>query len=182
MLLEGTSGTEEVVAENLKAIIGRAKGRIAVTTFASNVSRLIAIAEAARAANRELVLIGRAMHRIAEAARDTGLWPEHLTYLDQESFSSIPRERVVALITGSQGEAQAALARIAKGEHPYVKFDRGDAILFSSRTIPGNEDWRHPHPEPIWPSAALPSSPKRRTAPSTPPAIHAGASLRASTG
>lgn len=139
-LLEGTSATEEAVAANLKVIIGNTKGRIAVTTFASNVSRLVAIGEAARAAGRELVLIGRAMHRIVEAARDTGLWPEHLTYLDQESFQSLPRDKVVALVTGSQGEAQAALARIAKGEHPFVKFDRGDTIIFSSRTIPGNED------------------------------------------
>ncbi|MGA7324827.1 MAG: ribonuclease J [Rhodomicrobium sp.] len=139
-LLEGTSPTEEAVAANLKVIIGNTKGRIAVTTFASNVSRLVAIGEAARAAGRELVLIGRAMHRIVEAARDTGLWPEHLTYLDQESFQSLPRDKVVALVTGSQGEAQAALARIAKGEHPFVKFDRGDTIIFSSRTIPGNED------------------------------------------
>ena len=139
-LVEGKSATEEAVGENLKAVIGRAKGRIAVTTFASNVNRLIAIAEAARAAGRELVLVGRAMHRIVEAARDTGLWPEHLTYYDQESFNTIPRDKVAALVTGSQGEAQAALARIAKGEHPLVKFDRGDSIVFSSRTIPGNED------------------------------------------
>jgi ribonuclease J len=139
-LLEGISHTEEAVAENLKAIIGRLKGRIAVTTFASNVARLIAIAEAARAANRELVLVGRAMHKVVEAARDTGLWPEHLTYVDQDTFPSIPRDRVVALVTGSQGEAQAALARIAKGEHPFVKFDSSDSIIFSSRTIPGNED------------------------------------------
>jgi ribonuclease J len=139
-LLEGISHTEQEVADNLKHLIGRLKGRIAVTTFASNVARLIAICEAARAANREIVLVGRAMHKVLEAARDTGLWPEHLTYSDQESFSSIPRDRVVALVTGSQGEAQAALARIAKGEHPYVKFDNGDSIVFSSRTIPGNED------------------------------------------
>jgi len=139
-LLDGTSATEEAVAQNLKAVIGRAKGRIAITTFASNVARLIAIGEAARAAGRELVLVGRAMHRIVEAARETGLWPEHLTYLDQENFGSIPRDKVAALVTGSQGESQAALARIAKGEHPLVKFDRGDSIVFSSRTIPGNED------------------------------------------
>jgi ribonuclease J len=139
-LLDGTSATEESVAQNLKAVIGRAKGRIAITTFASNVARLIAIGEAARAAGRELVLVGRAMHRIVEAARETGLWPEHLTYLDQENFGSIPRDKVAALVTGSQGESQAALARISKGEHPLVKFDRGDSIVFSSRTIPGNED------------------------------------------
>jgi ribonuclease J len=139
-LLEGTSVTEGVVAESLKKIIARTKGRIAITTFASNVARLIAIAEAGRAAGRELVLVGRAMHRIVEAARDTGLWPEHLTYMDQEYFTTVPRDNVLALVTGSQGEAQAALARIAKGEHPFVKFDRGDTIIFSSRTIPGNED------------------------------------------
>jgi len=139
-LLEGISHTEQAVSENLKAIIGRLKGRIAITTFASNVARLIAIAEAARAANRELVLVGRAMHKVVEAARDTGLWPEHLSYSDQDTFPSIPRDRVVALVTGSQGEPQAALARIAKGEHPFVKFDSGDSIIFSSRTIPGNED------------------------------------------
>jgi ribonuclease J len=138
-LLEGISHTEQEVADNLKAMIGRMKGRIAITTFASNVNRLIAIAEAARAANRELILIGRAMHRVVEAARDTGLWPEHLTHLDQDAFASLPRDRVVALVTGSQGEPQAALARIAKGEHPFVKFDQGDSIIFSSRTIPGNE-------------------------------------------
>ena len=139
-LLEGISHTEKAVAENLKAIIGRLKGRIAITTFASNVARLVAIGEAARAANRELVLVGRAMHKVVEAARDTGLWPEHLTYTDQDTFPSMPRDRVVALVTGSQGEPQAALARIAKGEHPFVKFDSGDSIIFSSRTIPGNED------------------------------------------
>ena len=121
----------------MKAVIGR-KGRIAITTFASNVARLVAIGEAA--AGRELVLVGRALHRIVEAARDTGIWPEHLTYSDQDSFPSLPRDKVAAIVTGSQGEPMAALARIAKGEHPLVKFDRGDNILFSSRTIPGNED------------------------------------------
>src|SRR5262249_16257683 len=89
LLLEGTSVKEKTVAENLTAIIGRAKGRIAITTFASNVARLIAIGEAARAAGREFVLVGRAMHRIAEAARETGLWPGHLSYLDQENFAAI---------------------------------------------------------------------------------------------
>src|SRR5579883_1035639 len=85
-LLEGTSVAEKDVAATLKTIIASTKGRIGVTTFASNVARLVAIGEAARSAGREIVLIGRAMHRIVEAARDTGLWPEHLTYLDQENF------------------------------------------------------------------------------------------------
>ncbi len=139
-LLEGESASEIRVAETLKSIIGRTKGRIAITTFASNVARLIAIAEAAVAAEREVVLVGRAMHRIAEAARDCGLWPEHIRYMDQDYFTTVPRNNVLALVTGSQGEAQAALARIAKGEHPFVKLDRGDTVIFSARTIPGNED------------------------------------------
>ena len=140
VLLEGLSVSESVVAKNLKTVIARLRGRVAITTFASNVGRLIAVAEAAKDTGRELVLIGRAMHRIVEAARDTGLWPEHLTYMDQDYFTTVPRDNVLALVTGSQGEAQAALARIAKGEHPYVKFDRGDTVIFSARTIPGNED------------------------------------------
>ncbi len=138
-LAEGMSVTETAVASNLRALIADTKGRIAITTFASNVTRLIAIAEAAKAAGRELVLVGRAMHRIVEVARETGLWPEHLTYMDQDYFTTVPRDHVLALVTGSQGEPQAALARIAKGEHPFVKLDRGDTVIFSSRTIPGNE-------------------------------------------
>jgi ribonuclease J len=139
-LLEGTSATEGTVAANLKTLISRTRGRVAITTFASNVARLIAVAEAGRAAGREIVLVGRAMHRIVEAAREVGLWPAHLTYMDQDYFTTVPRDNVLALVTGSQGEQQAALARIARGEHPFVKFDRGDTIIFSSRTIPGNEN------------------------------------------
>lgn len=140
VLLDGMSASEAAVGETLKSLISRTRGRIAITTFASNVARLAGVGEAARVAGRELVLVGRAMHRIVEAARETGLWPEHLTYMDQDYFSTVPRENVLALVTGSQGEAQAALARIAKGEHPFVKLDRGDTVIFSSRTIPGNEE------------------------------------------
>jgi ribonuclease J len=139
-LLDGNSASERDVAAHLKTLIARTRGRIAVTTFASNVARLIAIAEAGKAAQREIVLVGRAMHRIVEAARETGLWPEHIGYMDQDYFTTVPRDHVLALVTGSQGEAQAALARIAKGEHPYVKLDPGDTVIFSSRTIPGNEE------------------------------------------
>lgn len=138
-LSEGMSASEGVVSENLRTVIGAAKGRVAVTTFASNVQRLVAIAEAARAAGRELVLVGRAMHRIVEAARDTGIWPAHLTYMDQEYFTTIPGENALALVTGSQGEPRAALARIADGDHPFIKLVRGDTVIYSARTIPGNE-------------------------------------------
>jgi ribonuclease J len=139
-LVEGVSVTEGAVAAGLREVVASAKGRVAVTTFASNVQRLVAIGEAAKAAERELVLVGRAMHRIAEAARDTGLWPEHLTYMDQEYFNTVPGDHVLALVTGSQGEVRAALARIAEGDHPFVKLSRGDTVIYSARTIPGNEE------------------------------------------
>lgn len=139
-LSEGRGASEGTVAQTLRSVIKSARGRIAVTTFASNVQRLAAIAEAARAADRELVLVGRAMHRIVEAARETGIWPDHLTYMDQEYFTTVPGDHTLALVTGSQGEPRAALARIAEGDHPFVKLARGDTVIYSARTIPGNEE------------------------------------------
>jgi ribonuclease J len=139
-LVEGLSASEADVANTLKSLVRDAKGRVAVTTFASNLARLISVAEAAQSSQRELVLVGRAMHRIAEAGRETGLWPAHLSYMDQEYFTTVPGEHVLALVTGSQGEERAALARIAQGDHPFVKLGRGDTVIFSARTIPGNEE------------------------------------------
>jgi ribonuclease J len=112
---------------------------VAVTTFSSNVARIKAVADAARAANRQLVVAGRALHRVIEVAVDTGYLPQGFRYLDQDQFSSLPRHDVVLLCTGSQGEPRAALARIAEEEHPEISFDKGDVVVFSSRTIPGNE-------------------------------------------
>jgi ribonuclease J len=140
---EGMTFSEGVVAETLKKLVAEAPQRVAFTTFASNVARLIAIAEAAHAAGRHLVIVGRAMRRIIEAAEETGYWPEHLGYLDEENYGYLPPEKVVALCTGSQGEPRAALARIAEDEHPNVTLARGDWVVYSSRTIPGNEDGVH---------------------------------------
>jgi len=140
---EGMTFSEGVVAETLKKLVAEAPQRVAFTTFASNVARLIAIAEAAHAAGRHLVIVGRAMRRIIEAAEETGYWPEHLSYLDEENYGYLPPEKVVALCTGSQGEPRAALARIAEDEHPNVTLGRGDWVVYSSRTIPGNEDGVH---------------------------------------
>lgn len=136
---EGRSPSETEVAENLKAIIRRAKRRVAVTIFASNVSRIKAVAEAARAAGRQIIVAGRAMHRMIQVAKETGYLPADFRYHDQQHFSYVAPEEVVVLCTGSQGEPRAALARIAEDQHPDIRLEQGDLVIFSSRTIPGNE-------------------------------------------
>ncbi|HEY7670366.1 MAG TPA: ribonuclease J [Hyphomicrobium sp.] len=136
---EGSSPSEQEVAKSLAEIVKGAKGRVAVTTFSSNVARIKAVAEAARLADRQLVVAGRALHRVIEVALETGYLPQGLKYLDQDQFGYLERSDVVLLCTGSQGEPRAALARIAEEEHPDVSLAKGDLVIFSSRTIPGNE-------------------------------------------
>jgi ribonuclease J len=136
---EGSSPSEQDVAKSLMQIIANAKARVAVTTFSSNVARVKVVAEAARAANRQVVVAGRALHRVIEVAIDTGYLPQGFRYLDQDQFKNLQRRDIVLICTGSQGEQRAALARIAEEEHPEISLDKGDLVIFSSRTIPGNE-------------------------------------------
>src|ERR671930_2506402 len=136
---EGRSPSEADVAKCLAELIRSAPARVAVTTFASNVARLRAVAQAAAACEREVVLVGRAMERIAQVARETGYLDGINEFRPLESYGYLPPDRVVALCTGSQGEPRAALARIAEDDHPEVTFSRGDRVIFSSRAIPGNE-------------------------------------------
>jgi ribonuclease J len=136
---EGRSPSETEVAASLKELIANAPGRVAVTTFASNVARLRAVADAARACDREVVVVGRAMDRIAQVARETGYLEGVQEFRGTDTYGYLPRDKVVALCTGSQGEARAALSRIAQDEHPDVTLAQGDRVIFSSRTIPGNE-------------------------------------------
>jgi ribonuclease J len=136
---EGHSPSEVEVAASITGIIKAAKRRVAVTTFASNVARIRGVADAAQAAGRHLVVVGRAMHRVIEVAKSTGYLPPTFRYLDQEQFSYLEPHEVVALCTGSQGEARAAIARIAEDDHPDVSLGQGDLVIFSSRPIPGNE-------------------------------------------
>lgn len=136
---EGRSASEADVARALTKIIVDAPRCVAVTLFASNVARIASVAEAARKSGRTLVVAGRALHRIIEVAKETGYLPESFTYLDQQRFSDLPRNKTLVLCTGSQGETRAAVARIAEDEHPDISLDKGDLVIFSSRTIPGNE-------------------------------------------
>ena len=136
---EGRSPSETEVAASLAELIKSARGRVGVTTFASNVARMRAVAEAAAACDREVVLVGRAMERVAQVARETGYLDGIRDFRSVDTYGYLPPDKVVALCTGSQGEPRAALARIAEDEHPDVTFTRGDRIIFSSRAIPGNE-------------------------------------------
>src|SRR6185295_3960485 len=132
---DGVSPSEADVAVTLDRLIKQAPGRVAVTTFASNVARIRSVANAARAAGRDLVVVGRAMYRVIEAAQATGYLDPHLSFLEETAFESLKPRYVVTLCTGSQGEPRAAMARIAQGEHPNVSLDPGDWVIFSSRTI-----------------------------------------------
>ncbi len=136
---EGRSPSERDVAKTLVELVRTARGRVAVTTFASNVARMRSAAEAAAAAGREVVVVGRAMERIVQVARETGYLKGIAAFRGIEVYRQLPPEKVVALCTGSQGEPRAALARIADESHPEITFTRGDRVIFSSRTIPGNE-------------------------------------------
>jgi len=135
----GISPSEADVAVTLTKLIGEATQCVAVTTFASNVARLRSVAQAARSAGRELVVVGRAMYRVIEAAQATGYLDPDLYLHEETAFPKLPPHKVVALCTGSQGESRAAMARIASGDHPNVTLKEGDRVIFSSRTIPGNE-------------------------------------------
>jgi ribonuclease J len=135
----GRSASEADVAACLAELIRTAPRRVAVTTFASNVARLRMVAEVAAACEREVVVVGRAMARIAQVARETGYLDLAHEIRSADMYGHLPPDKVLALCTGSQGEPRAALARIAKEEHPDVAFSRGDRVIFSSRAIPGNE-------------------------------------------
>src|SRR5271165_5768154 len=139
VLREGESPSERDVAATLKDLVDKAKGRVVVTTFASNVARLRAAAEAGLAAGRQVCIVGRAMERVVAVARELGMLAGLPPFLGMDAFDRLPRDRVLALATGSQGEPRAALARMSEDDHPAAQLSPGDTVIFSSRTIPGNE-------------------------------------------
>jgi ribonuclease J len=136
---DGRSPSEAEVARTIAGLVKSAKGRVAVTTFASNVARIKAVADAAKAADREVVVVGRAMERVVQVARETGYLDGVQNFRGTDLYGHFPADKVLALCTGSQGEPRAALARIANDDHPQVTLNKGDTVIFSSRTIPGNE-------------------------------------------
>lgn len=139
ILREGESPSERDVSATLTQLIAEAKGRVVVTTFASNVARLRAVAEAAAAAGRFVLIAGRAMDRVVQVARECGYLDGIAPFLPSERYATLPRDKVVMLATGSQGEPRAALARLAQDDYGDIHLSPGDQVIFSSRTIPGNE-------------------------------------------
>jgi ribonuclease J len=135
----GHSGSEGELRRSLTELIGRYDGRVAVACFASNVARLSTIAHAARAHDRNVALVGRSLWRMDKAARENGYLADVPRFLTEDEAGYVPREKILLICTGSQGEPRAALARIAREDHPNVVIEEGDVVIFSSRIIPGNE-------------------------------------------
>lgn len=138
-LRPGSSGSEAELRGSLTELIGRYDARVAVACFASNVARLETIADAAAAHGRDVALVGRSLWRIDKAARENGYLSHVPRFLTEEEAGYVPRDRILMICTGSQGEPRSALARIARDDHPNVDLEPGDAVIFSSRIIPGNE-------------------------------------------
>src|SRR5690606_24148215 len=138
-LREGESPSERQVGESLRELIENARGRVAITTFSSNVGRIRSITEAARDAGRQVLVVGRSMKRAISVATELGYMEGLPEYLSEEDYGYIPRENVVMVLTGSQGEPRAALAKLARDEMRSLALTAGDTVIFSSRTIPGNE-------------------------------------------
>ena len=139
-LVEGHSGSEGDVRTALTALIkGIKHGRIAVTCFASNVARVESVAMAAHAAGRSVALVGRSLRNLDQAARECGYLRGVGEFVPEDEAGSVPDDRLLMLVTGSQGEARSALARIASDTHPNITLGADDTVIFSSRVIPGNE-------------------------------------------
>jgi ribonuclease J len=138
-LRPGTSGSEAALRRSLIDLVGRYDARVAVACFASNVARLETVARAAAVHGREVALVGRSLWRIDKAARENGYLADLPRFLTEDEAGYIPRDKIVLICTGSQGEPRAALARIAREDHPNIVLETGDVVIFSSRIIPGNE-------------------------------------------
>jgi len=134
----GESGSEADILENLVSIIGNCKGKVAVACFASNVARLETISKAAVVNDRDVVLAGRSLQRITQAAKENGYLTKTPAFIDEREAGFLPDDRCLIICTGSQGEPRAALSRIASGNHRNISLGMGDTVIFSSRVIPGN--------------------------------------------
>jgi ribonuclease J len=139
VFVDGVAGSEAEVRVQMNALIATLKGRVAVACFASNVARMHTAIHAAQSNGRQVCLVGRSMLRMAAAAASVGLFKDVQPFVSEQVAGSLPHDKVLYLCTGSQGEARAALSRIADGSHPHVRLGKGDHCVFSSRVIPGNE-------------------------------------------
>ena len=139
-MVDGVTDSEASLAPGIGSVIATAPGRVCFTCFSSNVARMITIVRAAAEQGKHAALVGRSLRRMQEIAASTGYWPDDLPALvEEDHIGYLPPDQTVIICTGSQGEAQAALARMATGSHPHVTLASGDTVAYSSRDIPGNE-------------------------------------------
>jgi len=135
----GRAGSELDVRKNMLKVMERLNKRIIITSFASNVARMESAFYCAAKVGRQIALVGRSMHRIYKAARQCGYLKNIIEPLDSRDTKNISRDKIVYLCTGSQGEPMGAMNRISNYTHPDVFIEKGDAVIFSSKIIPGNE-------------------------------------------
>ncbi len=135
----GFSSSEEDVKNELQQVFSRYINRIVITCFSSNIARIINIANAAKKSNRKIALIGRSMKKNIEAAVKANLIADAEIFISEEEASLIPKENLVIICTGSQGEKRSALYRIAYNSHRNIHLEKDDVVIFSSKDIPGNE-------------------------------------------
>ena len=131
--------SEALLGPDITRLVSDAQGMVVATTFASNVARVKTLAEAGQAAGRTICLMGRSMQRMVQAAKDTGVLTDFPPTVAPEEAGDIPRQNLMLLVTGSQGERRAASAQLARGKFLGISMAEGDLFLFSSKTIPGNE-------------------------------------------
>jgi ribonuclease J len=139
VFVEGEAGSEATIRANLEKLVKTRRCRVAVTCFASNLARVESVAKAAVAAGRHPVLSGRALQRMVEAAQECGYLLDFPTTVSEQEAGYLPRDKVLFICTGSQGEPRASMAKLANGEHRDLVLEDGDSAIFSSRVIPGNE-------------------------------------------
>ena len=139
-VFSGHEGRSEAsLGANIDALVESAERMVVATTFASNIARVKTLAQAGMRAGRSICLMGRAMRRMVETALETGVLNDFPTVVSPEDAQNIPRENLMLLVTGSQGERRAASAQLAQGKFQGISLKEGDMFLFSSKTIPGNE-------------------------------------------
>ena len=138
-MVEGRTASEAEAEAGLRKVIAEAKGRVAISCFSSNVARIQSIIRAAQANDRSVAVVGRAIRRAISAAQEVGYLRDLPDFVAEDDIELLPRENIVILCTGTQGEPRAAMAKIAAGTHESVTLDPGDTVVFSSRQIPGNE-------------------------------------------
>ncbi len=139
VLNAGRAGSEAKIYQDLHDTIADKTGRVVVTGFASNVARMHSVARAAQAHGRHICLLGWGMHKIYNAAKSSGYFADFPELIAEDHAGFFPSEKILFLCTGSQGEPNAALARLAEDRHPHITLDKNDCVIFSARMIPGNE-------------------------------------------